>query len=220
MARIHDRRVWPAGGALVGVLMLALSWFTLVGPQLASARALRDETAATQQQNDKMAVNAASLEAKSKHVATYASSLRTAVDGLPYTSGLPAFTRQVNAQATAHHVTLSSVSVGGVTPLATTGSTTGSGETTSSAGGLFSVQVTLLSTGSLKAQLAFLDDVRTRGPRSALVTSTQIAPGEGSENDSVDAKSSLTTQVTIFVAPRSPEQVAQLKRLLAGDLDG
>ena len=224
MERFSNRRAWLGGGALAAVVIMALSWFTLIGPGLASAHDLEQDASSTQQKNDASSAKAASLRAKSAHVSTYASALRTALVAVPYSDGLPAFTRQVNAQASAHRVRLTGVTVGGVTPVSsspsTSGTATGGERSTSAAGGLFSVQVTLQSTGALQDQLAFLTDIRTIGPRRAMVTSTQVTAGGSSDHASVDANASVTAQVTIFAAPRTPQQVKQLKKLLAGDLRG
>lgn len=224
MERLQSARVWLAGGTLVGLVIVAVSWVVFVGPQLSSASDLKDEAAATRQTNEQLRRKVDSLEFKSTKLPTYTSSLEKALAALPYDSGLPAFTRQLNRQGRANGVTVDSVTVGGITPVAGVGApaTTGSaspsaGSSTTTAAGAFSMQVTLQSNGPLHGQLAFLKQVQS-GPRRALITSEQVTPGTGSKRASVDGQASLTTQLTIFSAPQTPVQIRELKKLLAGDL--
>jgi hypothetical protein len=230
MERLQDSRVWMVGGALAAVLIVAVSWIGFIGPEVSSARDLRDQTAITHQQNAVLLAKEQSLEAKSARLPQYTSSLREAQAGLPYDSGLPAFTRQLAAQARAHRVAVDSVFVGAVSPVdsatptpPTSGATTNSAPATGAtppavAAGLYSMQVTVQSTGPLRRQLAFLDAIRTAGPRRALITSTQVSPGAGSKVGSIDRAASFTIEMAIFSAPRTPTEIGQLKRLLNGDI--
>ena len=80
--------------------------------------------------------------------------------------------------------------------------------------------VTLIATGSAAHELAFLTDIQASGPRRALVTSAQLAPGAGSQVASIDPSATMTVQLTIFAAPRSPEEAAQLAKQLSGQPAG
>jgi hypothetical protein len=213
MKRRHDSRLWLGGGVLLALLISAVSWLVVIGPELASAAFLREQTAATSQKNDRLQREGDILEAKHTELAKYTSSLRTALAALPYDSGLPAFTRQLNAQAAANSVVLTSVMVGAVAPVT---SATGSPKAVSD--DLFSLQLTVQSNGTLSHQLGFLDAVRTAGPRRALVTATQVSPATGSRSTSLERATTFTTQLTVFSAPQGPAQVTELQKLLSGDL--
>lgn len=239
MERLQDKRVWLGGGAVAALLIVAIGWFMFIGPELSSTSDLHAQAAATRQQNSQLQLRVKSLQVKSTQLDRYTKSLNDALAALPFDSGLPAFTRQLSSQAAANHVAVTSVAVGGITSVApavatapgttdpasatdptstaTTAPTPGAAGTTA-AGGLFSVQVTVQSSGSLAHQLAFLNDIRTAGPRRALLTSTQFTPGLGSKVASIDGSAALTTQLTIFSAPQTPEQIAQLKKLLSGKI--
>lgn len=101
------------------------------------------------------------------------------------------------------------------------------------AGNLYSITVTVSTTGSMAAQREFLSAIETQGARRALVTSTAFSPIEESPTPDHAAVTSataptttapstppppsestgqwsLTTQLMIFVAPQSPDQEAQL----------
>jgi hypothetical protein len=83
---------------------------------------------------------------------------------------------------------------------------------------VFAIPVTLVSSGSLAHQSAFLEDLRSAGPRYGLVTNVQLAPGANASEASLDGPNTMTTQVTIFCQPQTPEQISQLRKLLRGDI--
>ena len=95
-----DPRTWLIGGVVTALLVVLLGWLILIGPELR--------------------IKVASLKAKSAKSDQYAATLRQAEAALPYDSGLPAFTRQLNAEALAAGVDLGSLVVSGVTPVETT----------------------------------------------------------------------------------------------------
>lgn len=239
MERFQDKRVWLGGGAVAAALIVAIAWFMFIGPELSSTSGLHAQAATTRQQNTLLQLKLKSLETKRTQLGKYTTSLKTALESLPVDSGLPAFTRQLTAQARAAGVDLFSVSAGGVTPVAAaapvaptpdaaTPSASPAADSTAStvvappaatiAGGLFAIEVNVQTEGSLTNQLAFLNAIRTAGPRRALVTSTQATPGVRAAEASIDGRSLFTTQLTIFSAPQTPVQVAQLNALLHGKI--
>ena len=238
MDRFQDKRVWLGGGVVAAALIAAIGWFMFIGPEFASTSALNAQTAATQDQNNLLQLKLKALEVKRTQLDKYTSSLKQALLSLPLDSGLPAFTRQLTAQAGASGVHLVSIAAGAVSPvLAAAPVATDTASATPSpspsptssdgvvaapvptvAGGLFSIQVTVQTDGSLVHQLAFLNAVRTAGARRALVTSTQAAPDAKAAEASIDQQSTFNTQLTIFSAPQTPAQAAQLEALLSGKI--
>jgi hypothetical protein len=237
----RDSRFWLIAGAVVALLVLAIGWEFFISPERDSAASLRSEAANAQVQNATTATQVAKLARLDQNKAQLVDQLQEALDGLPSDSGLSDFTDQVNAQARAHHVTLSSVAVGGFTvpaaPVAadtsagtdTSGSdtTAAAGDTTDPAaaapaatGGLpanvVSISVTLISTGSASDQLAFLHDLRVAGPRRALVTATQMGVPATAGTVSVDGSSTMTVQLTVFSAVRTAAERAEFAKLLQG----
>jgi Tfp pilus assembly protein PilO len=211
-SRLSDTRVWLVGGALLALVIAAVGWTVFIGPQLSTTQDLRDQTVETQRANDLLQVKARSLEDKSTRMGQLTASLRAAEAALPSDSGLPDFTRQINAQATAAGVVITSVVVGAPAPVA------GATPTSAAEGGVFSMPVTLESRGTLSAQITFLDAVRTLGARRVLVSSLQVSPGVGAKGASISGQSRLSTRLEIFSAPQTPAQTRQLKKLLSGDL--
>ncbi len=100
------------------------------------------------------------------------------------------------------------------------------------AGKLFAIPVTVITTGSLAQQRAFLTAVRA-GPRASVVTATRLGPGSTAAGaagaagaggaaagasagsaGSIERTSEMTTQLTVFVAPQTPAATAELTRQL------
>ena len=86
-------------------------------------------------------------------------------------------------------------------------------------GKLYEVPVTVVTTGSLAQQRIFLTRLSTLGPRAVLVGSTQLGAGGsggsgGTDSASLDTASTMTTNLTFFVAPLSAAADAQLAKLL------
>ena len=205
------------------MLIAAVGWFLVISPQLSSASSLRSQATAVDQQNSLLQAKVNKLKKANAGLSDLTASLQRALDALPFDSGLPALTRQLSAQARQHRVNLTSIGVGSINPIVSTPTpvtTAGSTAVTSaeSSGRLFSIPVTLVSTGSLRGQLAFLAAVQADGPRRALVTSTVLAPASGSATASLDASCTITTQLTVFTAALSPQARAQLEKLLHGDI--
>ncbi len=177
-----------------------------------------------QQQNQVLQSQVSKLQRENGKLGSLTANLRSALTALPFDSGLPTFTRQLSSQAQQNNIALTSIVVGSITSTTDKGSgasgtgTTGTSATDNAAGKTFAIPVTLISTGSLAHQLAFLKAIQVTGPRRALVNSTQLAPAADTKSTSVDASCTMTTQLTVFTAPLTPQQLAQLNKLLSGDV--
>lgn len=247
MNQSQDRRVWIGGGVVVALLIAAASWFLLISPELDNASALRDQAASTQFGNAQLESSVAVLKKKSEQMSLYSASLRDALETLPFDSGLPTFTRQVYAQAQSTHVTIDGITVGGITaattttpgatstdpaaapaPATTPTSTPTDTSTTATvpvatgptAGSVYAVQLQLVTDGSLTNLRRFLSLVQYAGPRRTLISGIQLSPGTGAKAASIDGSARMTTGLTVFSAPQTPDEIARLKRLLAGDTSG
>jgi hypothetical protein len=248
MGQTQDRKVWIGGGIVLALLVVAASWFFLISPELDNASSLRDQAASTQFGNTQLEANLTVLKRKSQQMSRYSADLRDALETLPFDSGLPTFTRQVYAQAQSTHVQIAAITVGGIAAATTTtpdpNATTPAGGTAPTttpdststdtsttapavpaatgptAGSVYAVQVQLVTQGSLNNQRRFLSLVQYAGPRRALISGVQLSPGTGSKVASVDSSARMTTQLTVFSAPQTPDEIARLKRLLAGDTSG
>jgi hypothetical protein len=236
---LQDRRVWLGGGAAAAVVIAAASWFLLISPEMSSAADLHSRADDQRAQNDLLTQKVATLKNKSEHLSKYTTALARALAALPVDSGLPALTREVNGFAASAHVQITSIAVGTVTATSTSVPTTAPADTSSTesdsstnetttssapsttsgaAGGTFSIPITVISNGTLARQVAFLDALRSAGPRYGLITNVQLSPGTGARVASVDAASAMTTQFTVFASPQGAAEVKELKKLLNGDI--
>ena len=192
--RSQNRRLWLGGGAAVAILIMVVGWFFVISPQLSATAAIRDQADSAQLQNSVLQAKNSKLRKENDNVATLRAGLAAALAELPSDGGLPSFTRQLSAQATANSVSLTSVLVGAVLPVAgavaapaaasTTETGTAAGTTTAapaatSAGGLMQIPVSLVVTGLGKNDIAFLKALQVTGPRRALVSAIQLAPSGG-----------------------------------------
>ena len=243
---LHDRKTWIGAGVVLAIIIAAASWFMLVSPELSAADSLHSQASAQRAQNLSMANNVAGLRANSAHLPTYIEQLKRAMTALPSDSGLAEFTRQANGLASSLHVSISGITVGMIAPAlavapgaapatgttatdSTTPSTSTPSTTTSTApvatpragataGTLYAIPLTVTSQGTFKAQSKFLEGLRSAGPRYGLVTGVQFAPGAGAAEASIDGSDTMTVQVTVFSQPQSADELAQLHKLLSGDI--
>jgi hypothetical protein len=220
MRLLQDKRAWLGGGAIVAVLIAAVSWFMVIGPERSSTASSRNQVNDAQLQNAVTQSKVAKLRAESQNLDKLTAALAVAFNALPKASGLPAFTRQLNAQAAVSHVSVTSIAIGAITganadgtavapgaapatttPATTPGTTPTGTSPATAAGGVFAIPVTVISSGSLTHELAFLKAIQTLGPRRALVTSTQFAPIAGAVSPPIDKASTVTAQLIVFSAP-------------------
>ena len=220
MSRVQSKRFWVGGGCLVAAVIVIGGWFAVISPQLSSASSLREQSDSADQQNSLLQSKVANLKRQNDKLPTITANLREALAALPLDSGLPAFTRQLSAQAAQHRVSITSIAVGSIVPTTSAGTSSPgtTGSTAEVAGTVFAIPVTLISTGGVQNQLALLKAIQVDGPRRALVVSTQLAPPTGTTVTSTDASSTMTTQLTVFSAPLSPQAQSQLKKLLSGNI--
>jgi hypothetical protein len=228
---LKDRRIWVVGGCVLAVVLAAATWFGLVSPERSDASQLRSQAADVDAQNALAATKNAELAKLDRGYSGLKTKLADAVDSLPPTSGLPAFTREATTLAAATGVNLSGITVGAISPAGAAASaappptddttaaaapTPAAAPTTAAAPsgpGTFTIAVTLLSQGSLQHQLEFLHALQT-GPRRVLVTATQTSALGNGRVASLDPANTMTTQLTIFSQPMSSAQLSSLQKLL------
>lgn len=241
MTRMQDRRVWLGGAGLIAVLVAVIAWFAVISPVLSSASSWREEAESTQTQNVVLQAKITKLAEQKQSLGVLTASLRNALAALPVDSGLPAFTRQLTTQAQQNRVALTSISVGAITqvvtaapaapaaPAAGTPAADGAPADAPAAAGavaggpagkLYGIQLTIITTAGMPAQIAFLQAVQATGPRRALILSTQLTPASGSATSSATGSATMSTELIVFAAPLSPQDRVALDKLLRGNVTG
>lgn len=212
----QSRKAWIGGGAAGAVLLIALGWFGVLGPEFASTTSTKSETADVQMQNAALSGKVSRLRAQDKQLPALVNQLAAVQQELPADSGMPAYITQLMRQAQAAGVRLTSIAAG--VPTLVTAGAPGTAPTVvgDPAGHLFAIPVNVVGDGSLAHQRSLLAAIQTVGPRRSLVTSVSYAPTDSSStSSSIDARTTMTVKLQVFVAPRSPADEAALKRQLA-----
>jgi len=207
---LQDRRLWTAGGVVLALLIVAASWLLFIHPKMSSTSSLRSDTNAEQLRESVLRAKTAALKKQYDNIAAYRKELAASLDALPSDSGLPSFTDQLNSEAASSNVVLNSIVVSSVTapPAAST-------TTTTTPTGIYQIKVTLVSAGTLANQENFLNAVAT-GPRRTLISSSQLTDSAGSQVASIDSGVTITTQLTVFSAPKTKQESDALETLLTG----
>lgn len=224
----QDKRLWLAGGVTLAAVLVLLGWFGLIQPELTTASAAREVAEAARLQNTALEAKNAELKAQNDAPALRAG-LASALAQLPSDGALPAFTRQLSAQASATSVVLNSVVVGVATPVAGTSDDESGDETIADSGtaddgsapdaepdALVQLTISVAATGLGPDLQAFVREVQLTGPRRALLTESQLTPLDDSKGG-IDGPSTLNLTLDIFAAPLSPADQVALEELLSSE---
>jgi len=230
-ASLQNRRTWVVGGAAVAAVISAASWFFVISPVHSDTDSVQARTVSVQQQNVIAQHKLRDLANSQSQLPQLQAQLVRALEALPMANGLPEFTRQLNHQAAALHLTLNSLNVTGFSaaltdsssgPAPSTESTTtttppanptppANTGTSGSGSGPVAIAVNVSATGPSKAQLAFLRAIRLNGPRRALVTVVGLSAPQKTGGTVVVT---MTVTLTVFATPQTADQRAQIVKLL------
>ena len=171
---------WTAGAAGVCAVLLALTWFVLVGPKRAEAADLQEQAASARQANDAMQIRTAQLKTQFATLPQWQAELATLVEQMPPTADVPRFVRSLDALAESAGVRLDGVSPGAGESLdAKPGAagTSGSAPAPSTGGStsldVIAVPMTITVHGPYFKTVTFLKGLQS-GERAFLVTGVQV----------------------------------------------
>jgi type IV pilus assembly protein PilO len=216
--------------AVLGCLVvLAAGWFLLVSPKRSDAAAIRTEADSQVAANAQLSTQLQVLKAQAKDLPKQQAKLAAVAAKIPSNPALPALVRALTSAATSAGVELVSMTPGApalVAPVATaataptagaatTPSTTSTtGGSSSSAGQLASIPLTLNVVGGYFQAEQFVAALENL-PRSMRVTGLTVAPGANPVKPnaapaSLDDGKSLLTVVTgqVFMAANRPAATA------------
>jgi type IV pilus assembly protein PilO len=182
-------RVWLLGGVVAVILLVAGSWFLLIGPEFTQADDVRNQAGDAQTELITQKKELSKLQTQSKQLSALKAKLTKNQDALPTTSGVPAFLRQLQDSGTAVNVDVSVLTV--ASPQLSTDVST-----------VYELPITLTATGSSANLSKFLDRLQKVQARAVLVTAVSLTAGtntdgSGSGSDATTASLSLKA----FVAP-------------------
>jgi hypothetical protein len=197
------RQIWLGVAALGVIVVLALGYFLIVGPQLASLASARvesdgieDQNAMIQTQIDKLSTQSGSLDALTAQLAV----LRTQ---LPTDNGTGVFISQLQTLGDQDAVTVTSYTVGDPAVVAADAASAtdaaAAAPATASASQLWALPVTVTVRGSAGHVDDFAADLLGDGTRATLVTSSVIVPASGAAKGSLAGQVIATYSGFVFV---------------------
>ena len=184
-------------GALVLLVVAALSWLLVVGPETSSLAEARAQIQSTRDQNQVLAAQLHALEAQRKQLGPTRKVARAMARKFPPTADQPGMFEEVTAAAVdagigADGVTTlapSAPQVGGTDPA------TGVGATPATGGTLASQLVTVSITGGYDQTVELLQNLE-RMPRAYLIDGVTIAGGDSGYTTSITGQMFVMPPVT------------------------
>lgn len=180
----HADRFWLLGGVLAGVLMLAVGWFMLVGPQYTEAGTLSAGVEASEVQLIKLRRDLAELKKQNDELARYETQLEQHRAALPADSGIPAFVAELESTGDRTSVQVTALTVGAPTPVTDVNTL------------IYRLPLTLNATGDAANLDRFLKALQQGQARAVLIRSA-----DASDDASVAGSVSLALTMEAFMAP-------------------
>lgn len=103
------KSTWIGGTIFVSLVIIALAYFLAIGPTMAATQEVRDQTQATRDQNDLLRLQVTKLAADFKKLPEYKAELADLQLKVPSDADLANYLRSLEGIATAHAVTIVSV---------------------------------------------------------------------------------------------------------------
>ncbi|GII04163.1 hypothetical protein Pta02_61710 [Planobispora takensis] len=178
-------RIWALGGVLVAAILLVVSWFFLISPQLAETDRLQEETETAHVRAATLQTRLSQLRQENADLPRYRAELDEARQALPTAAESEQFLRQLQTAGETAGVGVGTITVGAPAVVEAAGVK------------MHSLPIALTATGGTPALDEFLDQLQQVQPRAALIRDVNVQEsGEGA-----DAETSLTVNLKIFVAP-------------------
>ncbi len=235
-------RTWVAGTVVVALLLLAASWFLVIGPVRAEAAGLREETATADQQNAALQARTAELKRQFANLPTEQRKLEALQEALPADVALPTLLRDITRYADQSGLTLMSVTPGTPAPVvdpaaapaaapAPAPAEGGEGEPAPDAAApaepagptTTAIPITTTVIGEFFDAQGFLELLQTEMPRAYLVRSLSVTAEDagdasGGRPTTMAGDVTLTITADVFARPSTldPESAAALPAVPGG----
>jgi len=178
---------WTLATAVIALLVLVGAWFLLLGPQRAEAADLATQRNSVAEQNDRLALNQAQLQAQLEQLPAQKAQLADILASLPADSDLPQLLRQLESSAGNSGASLTSVVPG-----------TAVAYDAARAPGVVSVPVAVTVAGDLAEVELYLKQLQADSTRYFLVDSVTLTAGTGGVSGS-SAELSAVIAGKVFV---------------------
>jgi Tfp pilus assembly protein PilO len=196
MDHLRGRTVrWAGGGAALCLAILAVTWFVFIAPSRGQVAGLQEQTESETASNAMLRTRIEQLRAQYTELATTKAQLARIHEELPTESGMSDLVRAVDSLATKTGVELMSItpsaakavsskqSQGSASP--PDGAAAGGSGTSSAAGTLVSIPVTVVVSGEYFQAVTFLRDLQTAVTRAFLVTGLQVDRSTGESEEGI-----------------------------------
>lgn len=173
-------QLWLLGGAGGAVVILALGWFLLIGPQYAEAAELDGQATEAQGRVATLQQRLVELRKQNENLPLYQEQLVTARKALPTTPALADLLRELQTGGDSAGVVVSALTFGAAVPV-TPGSQTSA------------LPISLTAAGTVAKLLQFLNQLQQVQPRAVLI-------GTVSLDAAAAASVTLSLTLQVFVA--------------------
>jgi len=160
--------VWTLATAVIAALVLVGAWFLVLGPQRAQAVDLATQRNSVAEQNDRLALNQAQLQAQLEQLPAQKAQLAAILASMPDDSELPQLLRQLESSAENTGAALTSVVPG-----------TAVAYDAARAPGVVSVPVAVTVAGRLAEVELYLKQLQADSTRYFLIDSVALTAGPG-----------------------------------------
>jgi Tfp pilus assembly protein PilO len=210
---------WSVATGLVCAVLIAASWFLLIGPRRERAAELRTETVSAQQQNDALRQQIATLKAQLGDLPQRRAELASIKRQLPAKADVPRLVRDLRSLATNSGATLTTLSPGDAQYLDPgTGQALTAGATGSTSP-LVAIPMSVVVSGDYFEAALFVKQVQTTMRRAMLISAVSVEAAEASTSSDGTAGASsgsstgtvdltLTGQVFVYQDGKAATAVA------------
>lgn len=200
MTRTKDT-AWIAGAGVLALLVLAASYFLLIGPKRAEAADLATQKVSVEQNNAAIVQQTALLKAQFATLGQQKAELAAIRSTLPASADVPALLRQLSDYAASSGVTVTAVTPG--TAAAFNGA--GAAGTADASSGIVSIPLVVTAQGSFAQTELFVKSLQADMQRYFSVSDVVVARGEDQASTTGNTlTSTVTGQIFVIKDTASP----------------
>jgi type IV pilus assembly protein PilO len=188
MGARHADRLWIGAGAVIVIVLVAISWFFVISTKYADTDDVRAETETTETQIVVLKKRIAELKKQKAKLPEYKAALKVNQNALPPDSGVPDLLRQLESSGDALNVSVGGINVSGAV-------------LAPGFANVYALPITLTAEGSADNLGKFLTQMQNTQPRAVLINSaTMAAQAADGAADSASADVAISLSMQAFVS--------------------